>query len=173
MLLSVHAIWASAWAPTAEHQRRRPRMAGDRAGKQNRQFIAFATSATVSATSSPCMAQRLSPSLGHTIVRAKRRRPSSSSAGDDGRSTTLVGRNDGGARTRHRWRRWWVSLELRAGFLSALCTVPASMPSRWPFAASDRAVGVERRRLVYDVWLHLHLSTTNDDTFAFRCFATA
>jgi hypothetical protein len=37
MLLSVHAIWGSASAPTAEHQRRRPRMAGDRAGKQNRQ----------------------------------------------------------------------------------------------------------------------------------------
>ena len=39
MLLSVHAIWGSASAPTAEHQRRRPRTAGDRAGKQNRQFI--------------------------------------------------------------------------------------------------------------------------------------
>ena len=39
MLLSVHAIGGSASAPTAEHQRRRPRMAGDRAGKQNRQFI--------------------------------------------------------------------------------------------------------------------------------------
>jgi hypothetical protein len=76
----------------------------------------------------------------------------------------LVGRNYDGARTRHRWRWWWVSPELRAGFLSALCTLPASMPSRWPIAASDRAVGVERRRLVYDVWLHLHLSTTNDDT---------
>jgi hypothetical protein len=79
----------------------------------------------------------------------------------------LGGRNDDGARARHRWRRWWVSLELRAGFLSALCTVPASMPSRWPIAASDRAVGVERRRLVYDVWLHLQLSTTNNDTSSF------
>jgi hypothetical protein len=39
MLLSVHAIWGSASAPTAQHQRRRPRTAGDRAGKQNRQFI--------------------------------------------------------------------------------------------------------------------------------------
>jgi hypothetical protein len=39
MLLSVHAIWGSASAPTAEHQRRRPRTAGDRAGTQNRQFI--------------------------------------------------------------------------------------------------------------------------------------
>ena len=39
MLLSVPAIWGSASAPTAEHQRRRPRTAGDRAGKQNRQFI--------------------------------------------------------------------------------------------------------------------------------------
>jgi len=39
MLLSVHAIEGSASAPTAEHQRRRPRTAGDRAGKQNRQFI--------------------------------------------------------------------------------------------------------------------------------------
>jgi hypothetical protein len=29
----------SASAPTAEHPRRRPQMAGDRAGKQNRQFI--------------------------------------------------------------------------------------------------------------------------------------
>jgi hypothetical protein len=38
-LLSVHAIWGSASAPTAEHQRRRPGTAGDRAGKQNRQFI--------------------------------------------------------------------------------------------------------------------------------------
>ena len=39
MLLSVHAIWGSASAPTAQHQRRRPRTADDRAGKQNRQFI--------------------------------------------------------------------------------------------------------------------------------------
>jgi hypothetical protein len=39
MLLSVHAIEGSASAPTAEHQRRRPRTAGDRAGKQNPQFI--------------------------------------------------------------------------------------------------------------------------------------
>jgi hypothetical protein len=35
----VPAIWGSASAPTAEHQRQRPRTAGDRAGKQNRQFI--------------------------------------------------------------------------------------------------------------------------------------
>jgi hypothetical protein len=35
----VHAIWGSASAPTAEYQRRRPRTAGDRAGKQDRQFI--------------------------------------------------------------------------------------------------------------------------------------
>jgi hypothetical protein len=39
MLLGVHAICGSASAPTAKHQRRRPRTAGDRAGKQNRQFI--------------------------------------------------------------------------------------------------------------------------------------
>jgi hypothetical protein len=39
MLLGIHAIWGSAAAPTAEHQRRRPRMAGHRAGKQNRRFI--------------------------------------------------------------------------------------------------------------------------------------
>jgi hypothetical protein len=39
MLLSVHASEGSASAPTAEHQRRRPRTAGDRAGKQNRQII--------------------------------------------------------------------------------------------------------------------------------------
>ena len=39
MLLSVHAIWGSASAPTAEHQRRPPRTVGDRAGKQNRQII--------------------------------------------------------------------------------------------------------------------------------------
>ncbi|MDT5238507.1 MAG: hypothetical protein QOD97_705 [Mycobacterium sp.] len=39
MLLSVHAIEGSASTPTAEHQRRRPRIAGDRAGKQNRQII--------------------------------------------------------------------------------------------------------------------------------------
>jgi hypothetical protein len=33
MLLGVHAIWGSASAPTAQHQRRRrPRTAGDRAG---------------------------------------------------------------------------------------------------------------------------------------------
>jgi hypothetical protein len=38
MLLSVPAIWGSASAPTAEHQRRRPRTAGDRAGRDNRQF---------------------------------------------------------------------------------------------------------------------------------------
>jgi hypothetical protein len=36
----VHAIWgSSASAPTADHQRRRERTAGDRAGKQNRKFI--------------------------------------------------------------------------------------------------------------------------------------
>jgi hypothetical protein len=38
----IHAectIWGSASAPTTEHQRRRPRTAGDRAGKPNRQFI--------------------------------------------------------------------------------------------------------------------------------------
>jgi hypothetical protein len=40
MLLSVHAIEGSASAPTAEHQRRRPPTASDRAGKQNRQYIA-------------------------------------------------------------------------------------------------------------------------------------
>jgi hypothetical protein len=39
MLRSVHAICSSASAPTAEHQRLGPRTAGDRAGKQNRQFI--------------------------------------------------------------------------------------------------------------------------------------
>jgi hypothetical protein len=39
MLFSVHAIWGSASAPTAQHQRRRPRIAGDCAGKQNRPFI--------------------------------------------------------------------------------------------------------------------------------------
>jgi hypothetical protein len=38
MLVSVHAIWASAFAPTAKHQRRRPRTARDRPGKHNRQF---------------------------------------------------------------------------------------------------------------------------------------
>jgi hypothetical protein len=35
----LHAIEGSASAPTAEHHRRRPRTAGDRAGKQNRQII--------------------------------------------------------------------------------------------------------------------------------------
>jgi hypothetical protein len=39
MLLSVHAVEVSASAPTAGHQRRRPRTAGDRAGNQDRQFI--------------------------------------------------------------------------------------------------------------------------------------
>ena len=39
MPLGVHAICSSASAPTAEHQRRRPRTADDRAGKQNRRFI--------------------------------------------------------------------------------------------------------------------------------------
>jgi hypothetical protein len=39
MLLSVHAIRGDASAPTAEHQRRPPRTAGDREVKQNRQFI--------------------------------------------------------------------------------------------------------------------------------------
>jgi hypothetical protein len=62
MLRSVHAIWGSASAPV-EHQRRRPRTAGDRAGKQNRQFISalverFAASATSFCTSSPCMSER-------------------------------------------------------------------------------------------------------------------
>jgi hypothetical protein len=38
--LGVHAIWGSAAsAPTAEHPRRRPRTAGDRAGRQNHRFI--------------------------------------------------------------------------------------------------------------------------------------
>src|SRR3954468_130969 len=57
MLLSVHAIRASASAPTAEHQRRRPRTPGDRGGKQNRQFIG-------------ALAARSSRSVGHAIVRA-------------------------------------------------------------------------------------------------------
>jgi hypothetical protein len=39
MLRGVHAIWGSVSAPTTEHQRRRPRTAGDRAGKHNRRFI--------------------------------------------------------------------------------------------------------------------------------------
>jgi hypothetical protein len=39
MLRNAHAICSSASAPTAQHQRRRPRMAGDRAGNQDRQFI--------------------------------------------------------------------------------------------------------------------------------------
>jgi hypothetical protein len=39
MLVSLHAIWGSASAPTAQHPRRRPRTAGDRAGQQNRRFI--------------------------------------------------------------------------------------------------------------------------------------
>ena len=39
MLLSVHRHRGLRPAPTAEHQRQRPRMAGDRAGKQDRQFI--------------------------------------------------------------------------------------------------------------------------------------
>jgi hypothetical protein len=39
MLLSVHAIRGGASAPTAEHQRRPPRTAGDREVKQNRPFI--------------------------------------------------------------------------------------------------------------------------------------
>jgi hypothetical protein len=39
MLLSVHAIRGGASAPTAEHQRRPPRTAGDRELKQNRQFV--------------------------------------------------------------------------------------------------------------------------------------
>jgi hypothetical protein len=39
MLLGVHAICGSASAPTAEHQRRPPRTAGDREGKQNPQII--------------------------------------------------------------------------------------------------------------------------------------
>jgi len=43
MLLSVHAIWCSASAPTAQHQRRRSRLGGDRAGKRNRQFIGALT----------------------------------------------------------------------------------------------------------------------------------
>jgi hypothetical protein len=39
MLLSVHAIRGGASTPTAQQPRRRPRTAGDRAGKQNRRFI--------------------------------------------------------------------------------------------------------------------------------------
>jgi hypothetical protein len=39
MLLNVTAICGSASAPTAEHQRRPPRTAGDREIKQNRPFI--------------------------------------------------------------------------------------------------------------------------------------
>jgi hypothetical protein len=39
MRVSVRAIWGSDSAPTAEHQRRRPRIASNRAG-QNCQFSA-------------------------------------------------------------------------------------------------------------------------------------
>jgi hypothetical protein len=74
MLLGVHAIWGSTSAPTAQHQRRSPRTAGDRTGKHNRRFISalverFHLSATCFCTSSPGMAERLSPSLGHATVR--------------------------------------------------------------------------------------------------------
>ena len=39
MLFSVHAICGSASAPTAQHQRRRPRTAGDRAGNRDHRFV--------------------------------------------------------------------------------------------------------------------------------------
>jgi hypothetical protein len=63
MPLRVHAISRSASAPTAQHQRRGPRTAGDHAGKQNCRFIgalvdAFATSTTCFCTSSHCMPDR-------------------------------------------------------------------------------------------------------------------
>jgi hypothetical protein len=84
MLVSLHAIWGSASAPTAQHPRRRPRTAGDRAGQQNRRFIGalaerFGHFCDLFLPSSPCMTERLSPSLGHAIVHAKQRRTSSSS----------------------------------------------------------------------------------------------
>jgi hypothetical protein len=81
MLLSVHAIWGSASAPTAEHAAPIT-TPGDRAGQQNRQFIAalverfrhFSDLILPPRRRAWCMAERLSPSLGHAIVRAKRRR---------------------------------------------------------------------------------------------------
>jgi hypothetical protein len=74
MLLSVHAIEGSASAPTAEHQRRRPPTASDRAGKQNRQFIAALAqrcrhSATCFCHLVALHGRKLTQSLGHAIVR--------------------------------------------------------------------------------------------------------
>jgi hypothetical protein len=97
-------------------------MAGDRAGKQNRQFIdalveRFRHFSDLFCTSLPCMAEKIKP----------KPRPSLSPRNEDahhrrrwamtGAPRRLVGRNYGGARSRHRWRRWWVSLQLHAGFL--------------------------------------------------------
>jgi hypothetical protein len=88
----VHAIRGSASAPTAEHQRRRPRMrviarasttANSCAGR-----ALSPSSATRFCTSSPGTAERSSPNLGHAIACAKHRRASSSSIGHDRRSTT-------------------------------------------------------------------------------------
>jgi hypothetical protein len=65
MLLSIHPIWSSASAQPAQHQRRSPQMAGDRAGNQDRQFVGVRVerfrhfSDLFLRTSSPCMAERL------------------------------------------------------------------------------------------------------------------
>jgi hypothetical protein len=60
MLLGVHAIWVSASAPTAEHQRRRSRTPGDRAGKQNRQFIGALAAISSQASAMPLSARLIS-----------------------------------------------------------------------------------------------------------------
>jgi hypothetical protein len=104
MRLSVHAIEGSASAPTAQHQRRRPRTAGDRAGKQDRQFIG-------------ALAQRFRHFSGlflHFVAwhgrktRPKprpchrpreQRRASSLSVGDDWRSTAQSGETTTGRET--------------------------------------------------------------------------
>jgi hypothetical protein len=116
----------------------------DRAGKQNRQFVGalvehlhhfsdpFLHLVAWHAPKDQAQASAMPLSARNKDARHRRRWAMT------GALRRLVGRNYGGARSRHRWRRWWVSLELRASFLNALYTVLASMPRRGPIASSDR-----------------------------------
>jgi hypothetical protein len=130
MPLAVHAIWGAASASTTEHQRRRPRMAGDRAGKHNRRFIGalverFHLSATCFCAPSPGMAERLSPSLGHAIVRATQRRTSSSSGPMNGTPRRLE-RVRRGCVLRQPCRVW---IRLRSGRSRVECRVRGTTPT--------------------------------------------
>jgi hypothetical protein len=112
MLLGVHAIWGSASAPTAEHQRRRPPTAGESAGKQDRQFIGaplerFRHFSDLLLHLVASHARKIKPIPGPRHVPPKRRRSPSSSLRMRSRSGPAITQSapDQTGRTRSSWLR--------------------------------------------------------------------